>query len=104
MFDTDRVWQAVLAVLLAVIGGLARLLHLKDGTKLKWGIILSELFISGFTGLMTLMLARASGLSGDWIGLVCGMAGWMGPRVIDLLMKPVGKALGIDTKETKDEK
>ena len=108
MFDIEKVWQAVLAVLFAVIGGLAHLMHKKDG-KLSWGRIATEIFVSGFIGLLTLMLARASGLSGDWLGFVCGMAGWIGPRMIDLFMKPFGKATGIDVnenkdKETKDEK
>ena len=94
--DIHEIWEAVIAVALAVIGGLARLLNLKDEKKLAWSLILSELFISGFSGLMVLMLARASGLSGDWLGLVCGMAGWIGPRILDLLIKPAGKAVGID--------
>ena len=86
--DVQKIWEAVIAVILAVLGGLARLLNLKDETRLAWSRILSELFISGFSGLMVLMLARASGLSGDWLGLVCGMAGWVGPKVLDMLIEP----------------
>ena len=103
MFDVERVWEAILAILLAVIGGLARLLNRKDRSNLKWGWIVSELFISGFAGIMILMLARANGLSGDWIGIVCGMAGWIGPRILDLIAKAAGKPLGLDTSEPKDK-
>ena len=96
-------WDLLIAVLLATLGGLARLLKVKSDTKLKWNVIFSELFISGFAGLMVLLLAKASGLSGDWLGLVCGMAGWIGPKILDLLIKPAKKAIGIDTDE-KDDK
>ena len=96
MFNTERAWETVIAILLAAAGGLARLLNVKDNTRLKWSRIMSELFISGFAGIMVLMLARNLGLSGDWIGLVCGMAGWVGPRILDMVAKPAGKALGID--------
>ena len=101
MFDAERVWQTVIAVILASMGGLARLLNAKDKTKLQWSRILSELFISGFAGLMVLLLARSFGLSGDWLGLVCGMAGWIGPRILDLVGKQAGNAIGIDVDEIK---
>jgi len=95
--DIGRVWEAVIAILLAVAGGFARLLNIKDDTKFKWSRILSELFISGFSGLMVLMFARASGLSGDWLGVAAGMSGWVGPRILDLLTSTVGQTIGITT-------
>jgi len=102
--DADHVWEVVIAVLLAAAGGLARILNLKDDTKLKWSRILSELFISGFAGLMVLLLARSFGLTGDWLGLVSGVAGWVGPRILDLVARPAGKVIGIDLDGTKDKK
>jgi hypothetical protein len=96
MFDVERVWQTIVAIILAALGGLARLLNAKAKPKLKWSRILSELFISGFAGLMVLLLGRSFGLSGDWLGLVCGMAGWIGPRILDLVGKQAGNAIGID--------
>ena len=101
MLDVERAWQTIVAVALAALGGLARLLNTKDKTKLKWSRILSELFISGFAGLMVLLLGRSFGLSGDWLGLVCGMAGWIGPRILDLVGKQAGNAIGIDVEKPK---
>jgi len=104
--STVFIWQTIIAVLLAVYGGLARLLYLKKNTSLKWGVIMPELIISGFAGIMALKLARAYGLAGDWIGLVCGMAGWFGPRIIDPIMVRLDKVLGIELtrkEEKKDE-
>ena len=83
--NIERIWEAVIAVLLASAGCLARLLHKKNCVKLKLWYVLSELFVSGFAGYMTLYAARLLGLSGDWLGLMSGMAGWMGPRILDVL-------------------
>ena len=106
MFDVERAWEVAVAIVLADMGGLARLLNAKGRRRLRWGRVLSELFISGFAGLMMLLLARSSGLSGDWLGLVSGMAGWVGPRILDFAAKQVGKSIGIDLEqpEDKDEK
>jgi hypothetical protein len=101
MFDVERVWQTLVAIGLAALGGFARLLNAKDKSKLKWSRILSELFISGCAGLMVLLLGRSFGLSGDWLGLVCGMAGWIGPRILDLVGKQAGQAIGIDVEKPK---
>lgn len=97
--DWGKIWESAVAVLLASLGGLARLLNLKDENKLGWSRILSEIFIAGFSGLMALKAALALELSGDWLGLISGLAGWIGPLVLDALIKPVGKILGIDTEK-----
>ena len=99
MLDVNKCWEIVIAVLLAAAGGLARLLNTKDDTVLKWSRILSELFISAFAGLMVLLFARSFGLTGDWLGLVCGMAGWIGPRILDYITSPTIKSIGINTDE-----
>ena len=103
MYNIDQIWEAMIAVLLAMLGGLARILNLKDSQKLKWSRILSELFISGFAGIMVLMLARIYNLSGDWVGIICGMSGWIGPKILDMLVKLVNKALGFDVEGKNDK-
>jgi len=102
LFDVERVWEDIIAVCLAAMGGLARLLNASK-RRLKWRRIFSELFISGFAGLMVLFLARSSGLAGEWLGLVCGMAGWVGPRILDLVAKQVGESIGIDVGQKKEK-
>ena len=91
MIDVEKTWQAIIAVTLAVAGGLARLLNIKGAARLKWGKVLSELFISGFAGFMVLMVARSAGLSSDLIGVVSGISGWIGPRVLDIVARMVSK-------------
>ena len=104
MTNLDKVWEAFIAVLLGGVGGFARLLHERDRKKLKWVLIVSELFISGFTGLMVLTLVRLLGLGGDVIAFVCGMAGWIRPRILGALEKPAEKTLGLNTAEAKHDK
>jgi len=102
--EVDRVWQTIIAVSLAVAGGLARLLNIKNESRLKWSSILAELFISGFAGLLVLMLARALGISGGFVGVVAGISGWIGPRVLDVIAKAASRATGIDlNKKDKDD-
>jgi hypothetical protein len=101
--DVQAIWQSIVCILLAVAGGFARLLHTKK--KMRIGRILSELFISAFAGMMVLMLARVCGLTGEWLGLVSGMAGWIGPRVLNMIEKPTFRPLGVefDKKESGGE-
>ena len=101
MLDMESIWDYVIAVVLAAAGGLARLLNLKSRRNLNRGRVFSEIFISGFAGLMVLLLARAGGLTGDWLGLVCGMAGWIGPRILDLVAKPATNKAGIELESKK---
>jgi drug/metabolite transporter (DMT)-like permease len=99
--DLDRIWETVIAIVLAIAGGLARMLNKK--MRLSWGRILSELFVAGFAGMMVLLFARNFGLSGDWLGLICGIAGWVGPKILDVLLKPAMGQIGIHVdKELKD--
>jgi len=48
---------------------------------------------------MVLMLMRATGISGDWVGLVCGMAGWIGPRILDSVADQAEKVAGLKANE-----
>ena len=97
--DVDNIWDYIIAIILASSGGFARMLNKRGGRKLTVVKVLSELFISGFAGIMVLLLARSLGLTGDWLGLVAGMAGWIGPQLLDLLEKPVKKAIGLNTED-----
>ena len=97
--DLQKVWESALSVILAVVGGFARMLHSKGKKRLTLGRIFADLFVAGFVGLMVLLLARATGLSGDWLGLACGMAGWIGPVMLDPVFNKVEKVLGIKSED-----
>jgi len=101
--NTDKIWEVLISITIALAGGLARLLNGKDAQKFRKRQIVAELFISGFIGLMALKLSRVFGLTGDWIGLVCGIAGWTGPLFLERIMKPVGKVIGIETEDKNEQ-
>ena len=93
-FSVDGIWQTGIAVIFAILGALARLLTNKsEEEKLQRYLIISELFIAGFMGGMMILLANASGLEGNWVGLICGAAGWVGPKIMEYIVKPAEKAL-----------
>ena len=102
--DMQRLWETVIAVLLATAGGLARMLNNRDTVNFSWLRLFSELFIAGFAGIMVLMALRAMDISGDWVGVVCGMAGWIGPRILDSIAEQAEKATGLKIDGKKDKK
>lgn len=106
--DVTRLWPYIISMLLAVGGGIVRLLGMigaKDVSKLNKVIIFSELFVSGFAGVISLFIARAIGLSEDWICVICGMGGWAGPKALDAFWALVAKIIGArkDISDSKDD-
>jgi len=99
MEGIDRIWQTALAVMLAVAGGLARMLSEREESRRKWGVILSELFVSAFAGYMVMLAARASGLDGDWLSVVSGVSGWLGAHAVDLVLTVVQDKLNLKKKD-----
>ena len=96
MFDSDRLWDYVIAVIFAAFGGMAKLLSAKTKRRIGWGIIFAELFVSGFVGLMAMQLCIALGIESAWVGVVCGAMGFAGVRALDGVVGLVAKKTGID--------
>ena len=97
----DKLWDFTSAILLSISGGLARLVHEKDITKIKWGVIGWKLFLSGFCGLMSMFLAYEYGLSKNMSGLLYGMAGFTAPWILVFIKEKLAQILGM--KEEKKE-
>jgi len=95
VLDLEKLWEWGAMVMLAVAGGLAKILHTKERRR-KLSRVLAELFVSGFAGIMIFMFARAITISGEWIGILCGLAGWSGPKAVDALSQTAGKRVGLD--------
>ena len=92
--NVNVVWETSIAIIFAILGALARLLtNRSEEQKLQRYLIVSELFIAGFMGGMMILLAQASHLKGNWVGLICGAAGWIGPKIMEYIVKPAEKAL-----------
>jgi len=101
MDELDKAWQTMLAIMLALLGGIARLLAKKDDVRLRWGVILSELLLSAFAGTLTFLIALEGGLSGNWIGVACGIAGYGGAKTIDFIERVMKEKVG--AKKTQEE-
>ena len=90
-------------LLLATLGGMARLLNVKDDRTLKLSRMFSELFIAAFIGSMMFLLAKEVHTESQYLmWLLAGTAGWIGPKMLNLLTPVLGK-LNIDLKDTTDE-
>ena len=88
----------VIQVLMAAGGALARILT-KSKEILSVGRVLGELFTAGFTGLLLYWVTRDMESVGSWAFVASGIAGWVGPQVLDWLTELVAKKTGIKPSE-----
>ena len=99
----DEIWEVIISVLLAILGGMARLLSVKDDRTLKLSRMFSELFIAAFIGGMMFLLAKEMHTVSNYLmWLLAGTAGWIGPKVLNLLTPVLGK-FNIDLQDQGDE-
>ncbi|MCL2547741.1 MAG: phage holin family protein [Symbiobacteriaceae bacterium] len=91
----ESMWEVILSVLMSTMGGLARVLY-KNQRSFSMKKTFAELFIAGFCGVMILLFLRASGVSGEWVGIVCGMVGWTGPKTLDGLAEIIANIVRIN--------
>ena len=80
---------------MAILGALARMLRNQEA-KLRIGIVASEFFIAGFTGIMLFWLTRGIATDAGWVYALAGVAGWLGPKAMDKLVEIVSKKSGYD--------
>ena len=95
MIDIGQIWEYAITLVLATVGGMARLLHTKGKKKLRWQYVLSQLFIAAAVGMIVVLVARANGLQGDLVAAIAGIAGWLGPQAMDLVVHAVETRTGI---------
>jgi hypothetical protein len=85
--------------LLAVLGALARSLNIKGGAPIKLAKFLSGCVIAAFTGIIIYFLANAFELDRNLAFAIAGIAGWVGPQILDAIATAVQKAIGLKTEE-----
>ncbi|MCL2751668.1 MAG: phage holin family protein [Firmicutes bacterium] len=98
MFKVEYIWDYIAAVLLAVAGGIARLISVtsRSRKKIKASMIAGELFVSGLIGLLFMMWAVSQEWSGGALGALCGMAGYLGTLAFKWLGGMALKKFGVD--------
>ena len=104
MLDTNKAWEAVIGVLLAVTGGVARMLNTKDATRYNIKNIVGEPFVSAFCGVAAILLSWILSLTVYWGYLVCCIAGWTSPNILHAITRMTEKALKLKDHELDDNK
>ena len=94
MRENDKL-TLLIQVGMAIMGALARLLNRHD-TVLNIGLVLSDLFVAGFTGILLFWLTCSLETEPGWMFALSGIAGWIGPKALDKIMDLIGKKTGID--------
>ena len=94
MRENDKL-TILIQVGMAVMGAFARVLSKREDA-MKMGMVISELFVAGFTGLLLFWLTRNQNTDAGWMYALSGVAGWIGPKVLDKIMEVVGKKTGIE--------
>ena len=96
-FDVGKVWESIVAIVLAVSASLAKLLYRRDPEEMDRYRIASHLFVSAVIGIIFLKFFRSWGFDNDFIGGICGATGWMGPPALDYILEKIG----MDKKKTR---
>ncbi|MDR1570775.1 MAG: phage holin family protein [Oscillospiraceae bacterium] len=93
------VFKALIHSLLAMLGAMARLLHIKETQQMELIRFVSGCFIAAFTGIMIYFVADSLHLEGNLAFAAAGMSGWIGPQILDAIASLIQKATGISAKE-----
>ena len=95
--QTFDLLTAVLVVLMAMCGTIARLLNTHEATRSKPSAILADLFVAGFVGLLFYMAVLSMPVETGWAFAASGVSGWVGPKILDTLAAYLTKKIGVDT-------
>ena len=98
MKENDKL-TLLIQVGMAIMGTLARLLNKRE-VALRIGLVLSDVFVAGFTGILLFWLTRDMETEAGWVYALSGIAGWIGPKVLDKIMDLISKKTGIDLNGT----
>jgi len=94
---TFDILTAVLTILMAMCGTIARLLNTHEAQNSKPSAILADLFVSGFTGLLLYWAVLSMPIEQGWAFAGSGVSGWVGPRMLDTIAAHLAKKAGIDS-------
>ncbi|MCL2336906.1 MAG: phage holin family protein [Firmicutes bacterium] len=99
----NEILEVIISVLLATLGGMARMLNVKDDRTVTLSRMFSELFVAAFIGSMMFLLAKEIHTESQYLmWLLAGTAGWVGPKILNLLPPLLGK-VNIDFKDPEDQ-
>ena len=102
--NAETMWEYLTAVIFAGAGGLAKLLSKKNKKSLTWLNIVSDVFVAIFMGVMAMLVVKNFTDSGNWSGVICGLAGWAGPAAINGIARFVKAGTGVDLINEEEKK
>lgn len=84
-------------------GGLNYLLKVEEGKEFSWTELILHTVISGVCGLGTFVILRhLAGFEPDVCGAFCGVAGWMGTRLLRIIeCRFTKRMIGLEDSEEK---
>ena len=88
----DNVKTVMLHGLFAMMGGVARELLKKKPTLKVIDFVIGGM-TAMFTGLVVYFVGREYNWSDNWTAAMCGMAGFLGPRVLEELLPMFRKSV-----------
>ncbi|GHU69514.1 hypothetical protein FACS1894184_13670 [Clostridia bacterium] len=97
----NEMFTAIIAIGLAVMGAMTRMLNTEKNTKWTVWLVLAEFVTSVFMGILILFLTSELGTSKNMTCVLSGIAGWLGPKALDGIIASVGSKTGI--KLSKDD-
>ncbi|WRQ11930.1 holin family protein [Serratia phage vB_SlqS_ZDD2] len=84
-----------LGILMTVLGYAASYSYkLMSGEEFSIKSFIARLIVAMFAGLLTLLYGNYKGWDPEFIGITCGMAGWMGAGLIKLIESVIKQRLG----------
>jgi len=100
----DNIFTITVHALLAAFGGLARQLNMMNKTPLHPVSLISGCIIASFTGVIFYFLSGYFGINGYISFAAAGLSGWVGPQILDAVVRQVFSMAGIDLDVEKDGK
>ena len=96
--------QLLITALLAVFGGIARILSQKEKTPVKVNNVLSGCIIASFTGVLAYFATGYFKLPQNAAYIIAAVSGWLGPQVLDIFTNIVLEKAGINLRMGPDSK
>lgn len=93
--DMDSITEQILTLIVAVFGGLAKYAQAYiEYKKFIWQVLIAQLVLSGFAGVLFMAFAEAVDFSQTMKGVSAGVGGYMGGDAVKFIFGRIKLLLG----------